>query len=187
MKKNVILGITGSIACYKGCEIANSLTKSGISVSVAMTKEAMEFITPLTFRQLTNNPVITDMFSAPEEFDPVHISLADKADLMLVAPATANIIGKVASGICDDILSCTIVSSDAPTIFAPAMNTKMYKNRIVQDNIKKLTKHGYKFVGPIKGALACGYSGLGHIAKTGDIIKAVKSILSRPRRKNKAS
>lgn len=177
MKNNIVLGVTGSIACYKACEIANLLAKSGFLVSVVMTKEALEFITPLTFRHITKNPVITDMFNTPDEFSPVHTSLADRADLILIAPATANIIGKIASGICDDILSATVVSSEAPIIFAPAMNEKMYENKIVQENIRKLKSLGYKFVGPIKGALACGHTGIGHIAKIEEIVDEVKKAL----------
>ncbi|MBM3254388.1 MAG: hypothetical protein FJZ16_09060 [Candidatus Omnitrophica bacterium] len=179
MRKNIVLGITGSIASYKACEIASALTKENFSVYVAMTAEALRFLTPLTFQHLTKNPVITDMFEAQEGFSPYHISLADKADLILVAPATANIIGKVASGICDDILSCTIISSTSPVLFAPAMNEKMYKNKIVQANIKRLKTLGYRFISPIKGKLACGYIGLGHIAEVDDIINAVKQILKR--------
>lgn len=178
MKRNIVLGVTGSIAAYKACEIASLMTKEGFSVSVVMTREAQNFITPLTFMNITRNPVITDMFDAPGEFSPAHTSLADRADLILVMPATANLIGKVASGICDDMLSCTIISSMAPVILVPAMNEKMYENKIVQANIKKLREIGYIFVGPIKGRLACGHEGLGHIAETEEVLRQVKKTLN---------
>ncbi len=178
MKKNIVLGVTGSIAAYRACEVASRITKEGFSVFTVLTKEAQNFITPLTFMNITKNPVITDMFDTPGEFSPVHTSLADKTDLILVMPATANLIGKIASGICDDMLSCTIISSTAPVILVPAMNEKMYRNKIVQENIRRLKGIGYRFVGPIKGRLACGYEGLGHIAETEEVLRQVKKMLN---------
>ena len=176
-KKTVILGVTGSIAAYRACEIIGLLKKELINVQVLLTKEAGYFITPLTLQTLSCNKVIEDMFGQPEEWDPVHISLAEKADLVLVAPATANIIGKLANGICDDILTCVIFATKAPVLLAPAMNVHMYKHQIVQENIAKLKKTGYKFIGPVKGHLTCGYTDIGHIAKTSDIINEAKRLL----------
>jgi phosphopantothenoylcysteine decarboxylase/phosphopantothenate--cysteine ligase len=174
---SVILGVTGGIAAYRACEIISSLKKKCIDVTVLLTKEAEEFVTPLTFQTLSQNKVYRHLFSAPDEWNPVHTSLADKADLVLIAPATANVIGKVASGICDDILTCTIFATKAPVIFAPAMNEKMYQHKIVEYNIKKLKDVGYHFVGPVKGRLACGHEAIGHIADTQEIVGEAIKIL----------
>ena len=178
MKKGmIVLGITGSIAAYRACDIISGLRKEDIDVQAVLTKEAAEFITPLSIQTLSCNKVITDMFALPQEWDPVHTSLADKADLILIAPATANIIGKLACGICDDILSCVVFATKAPVLIAPAMNEKMYKHKIVQANIAKLKSAGYNFGGPIKGRLACGHVDIGHIANTNEIIKEAKRFL----------
>lgn len=176
-KKSIILGVTASIAAYRACEIAGALVRESFDVQVLLTKEARAFITPLTLQTLSRNKVIEDMFELPEKWDPVHTSIADKASLILIAPATANIIGKLASGICDDILTCVVFATKAPVLIAPAMNEKMYKHRIVQQNIEKLKEIGYKFVGPIKGHLACGHEDIGHIAETNDILKEAKRLL----------
>lgn len=177
-KKNIVIGVTGSVACYKALDIIRGLCRLGASVDVVLTKEAECFITPLLFQAISGNKVITaDLFKLPEEWDKAHISLAQKADLLLIAPATANIIGKVANGICDDMLSCIICATKAPLLFAPAMNEVMYKNKIVQDNILKLKKVGYCFTGPIKGKLACGSEGIGHIQDIDVIVKEVKKLL----------
>ena len=175
----VILGVTGSIAAYRACDIISALRKEAIGVQVILTKEAQEFITPLSIQTLSCNKVITEMFALPGEWEPIHTSIADKAALILIAPATANVIGKLASGICDDILTCVAYASKAPVLIAPAMNEKMYKHEIVQANIAKLKTIGYKFVGPIKGRLACGHEDIGHIADTDDIVKEVKRHISR--------
>lgn len=172
-KKEIILGVTGSVAVYKSLELISRLKAKDFNVTAVMTKEAQEFITPLSFQTLCENPVYTEMFVLPQEFALAHVSLADKADLILVCPATASIIGKLASGICDDLLTCTVVSSKAPVVICPAMNDNMYKNKIVQENIAKLKKHGYRFVGPIQGRLACGRLGIGHLAPLKDIIQSV--------------
>ena len=179
MKKNrrVILGVTGSIAAYKACEITSLLRKAGLEVQVLLTEEAKEFVTPLTLQTLSGNRVITDMFDSPEEWDPVHTSLADSASIVLIAPATANIIGKLACGICDDILSCVVMATRAPVLIAPAMNDKMYTHDIVQENIAKLKRTGYKFVGPVKGRLACGYEGMGCLADAQAIANEAKRLL----------
>jgi phosphopantothenoylcysteine decarboxylase/phosphopantothenate--cysteine ligase len=177
-KKQIVLGVTGSIAAYKACDIVSRLTEAEMDVHVLLTKEASEFVTPLTFQTLSRNKVVTDMFEIPGEWCPVHISFADMADLVLIAPASANIIGKLASGICDDILSCVVLATKAPVLLAPAMNEKMYRHKIVQANIGKLKSIGYDFIGPVKGRLACGHEDIGHIAGTQEIISEVKNILS---------
>ena len=176
-EKTVILGVTGSIAAYKACEIITMLKKAGVDVTALLTKEAGEFITPLTLQTLSENRVITDMFELPGRWNPLHTSLADKADLVLIAPASANVIGKLASGICDDILTCVVFATDSPVLIAPAMNEKMYRHEVVQDNIARLKKIGYRFIGPIKGRLACGHEGIGHLAEIDDIVSQAKKLL----------
>lgn len=162
-KKNVVLGVCGGIAAYKALDVVSTLRKKGINVDVIMTEHAAEFVTPLTFQSLSYNAVIVDMFEEPKVWEIQHISLAKKADLILVVPATANIIGKVANGIADDMLSTTIMASKAPVIFAPAMNTNMLENPIVQQNIDKLKSFGYEFIEPSSGRLACGDEGKGKL------------------------
>jgi phosphopantothenoylcysteine decarboxylase/phosphopantothenate--cysteine ligase len=176
--KTVVLGVTGSIAAYKACEVARSLRKAGVDVHVVMTAEALEFVKPLTFQTLSANKVTTDMFEPPDEWNPRHTALADKADLILIAPATANVIAKLATGICDDMLTCTVYASDAPVLIAPAMNEKMYEHPITQGNIEKLRKAGYRFIGPVKGMLACGHEAMGHIADVKDIVGQAKRLLA---------
>lgn len=177
-KKEIILGVTGSIAAYKSCDLIRRLQEAGFNISVIMTKEAEEFITPLTLETLSGNRVYRQMFDqARENWEIDHISLAEKADLVLIAPATANIIGKIAYGIADDILSCTVISTKAPVVICPAMNEAMYKNKIVQENIRKLQGVGYKLVGPVKGRLACGKTGEGCLAPVDKIVDEVKKIL----------
>ena len=176
-KKELLLGVTGGIAAYRACDIINLLRKTGYNVVPIMTREAAQFITPLTLQTLARNRVITDMFEPVEDWDPLHTSFTDRTDLILVAPATANVIGKLANGICDDILTCIILATKAPVLLAPAMNENMYNNKAVQDNIAKLKGRSYNFIGPIKGNLACGCEGMGHIADTADIISKVKKLL----------
>lgn len=175
--KNIVIGITGGIACYKVCEIISYLVREGTNVDVIMTKNATEFITPLTIETLSKNKVVIDMFGKKEHVEVEHISLARKADLILVVPATANIIGKVANGIADDMLSTTIMATTGKVVFAPAMNNEMYNNKIVQENIKKLKKYGYEFIDPIEGNLACGYKAIGKLAKKETIIEFVNKTL----------
>lgn len=175
--KNILIGITGGIACYKACEIVSYLTHEGANVDIIMTKNACEFITPLTLETLSKNKVVTDMFEKKEHIEVEHISLARKADIVLIVPATANIIGKVANGIADDMLSTTIMATTAPVIFAPAMNNEMYNNKIVQANIAKLKEYGYHFIDPIVGNLACGYQAVGKLAKKETILNKVKEIM----------
>jgi len=177
-KKNVLLGVTGSIASYKACERIRLLQKKGYSVRGAMSRDAKWFVTPLTLETLTGKKVASKMFQLPETRDPAHISLADEADLILIAPATADIIGKIAAGICDDILTCTVCASDCPVVFAPAMNDRMYNNAIVQDKIKYLKEKQYHFIDPVKGHLACGREGVGHLAPLEKIVEEVEKILA---------
>ena len=176
--KNIVIGMTGGIACYKVCEIISYLVKEGANVDVIMTQNATKFITPLTIETLSKNKVVIDMFEKKEHIEVEHISLARKADLILVVPATANIIGKVANGIADDMLSTTIMATTSNVIFAPAMNNEMYNNKIVQDNISKLKEYGYSFINPIEGNLACGYRAIGKLAKKETIIEFVNKTLS---------
>jgi phosphopantothenoylcysteine decarboxylase/phosphopantothenate--cysteine ligase len=173
-EKNIILGVTASIAIYKSCEIVRRLKEEGLSVTVVMTEEAEELIKPIVFQSLSGNKAYRDLFAESDTWEIEHVSLADKTDLVLVAPATANIIGKISNGICDDLLTCIICATEAPVVICPAMNENMYRNKIVQENIDKLKSLGYRFVEPIKGKLACGKVGVGCLAEVGDIIKEVK-------------
>jgi len=176
-KKNILLGVTGSIAAYKACDLIRAVQKLGISVTVVMTKQAKEFVTALTFQELSHNKVYQEMFEKDFDVDIEHIALAEKPDLIVIAPATANIIGKIANGICDDLLSCIITATKKPVLIAPAMNENMYTNRIVQYNIQKLNSSGYKFVQPRKGELACGKVGWGCLAEIEEIVRQIKKFL----------
>ena len=165
-KKCVVVGVSGGVAVYKAWDVISRLRKKDVEVHVIMTKSATEFVTPLSFQSLSQNMVITDMFAEPKAWEIQHISLAKKADLMLIVPATANIIGKVANGIADDMLSTTIMATKAPVVFCPAMNTNMYENPIVQRNISLLKELGYEFIEPASGRLACGDEGKGKLQDT---------------------
>jgi phosphopantothenoylcysteine decarboxylase / phosphopantothenate---cysteine ligase len=169
--KEIILGVCASIAIYKACELIRRLRDKGCSVTVVMTREARELVKPALFANLSGNKVYTDMFDQPEQWDIEHVSLAEKADLVLIAPATANIIAKIAAGLSDDMLSCLVCATSAPVLIAPAMNEKMYLNKITQANIQKLKSLGYKFVEPTKGKLACGKVGIGCLADVDTIVK----------------
>ena len=159
--KTIVLGVTGSIAAYKSASLASALVKEHADVHVIMTRNAVNFINPITFETLTHNKCITDTFDRNFEFDVKHISLAKKADIFMIVPATANIIGKLASGIADDMLSTTVMAAKCPVVLAPAMNTAMYDNSIVQENMSKLRMHGYTVIEPSAGYLACGDTGRG--------------------------
>lgn len=179
MSKCVVIGVTGGIAVYKALDVISALRKKDIEVHVIMTESASKFVNPLTFQSISQNMVVTDMFAEPKAWEIQHISLAQKADLMLIAPATANIIGKVANGIADDMLSTTIMAAaKAKVIFAPAMNTNMYQNKIVQGNIEKLKSYGYEFIEPASGRLACGDIGIGKLADVNTIVERVLTELS---------
>ena len=175
--KTVVIGVSGGIAVYKALDVISRLKKENVEIHVIMTKSAMEFVNPISFQSLSQNMVIHDMFEEPKAWEIQHISLAKKADLLLVVPATANIIGKVANGIADDMLTTTIMATKAPVIFAPAMNVNMYNNKIVQDNIQKLKSYGYDFINPTSGRLACGDIGEGKLAQTDDIFEIIMSNL----------
>jgi len=176
-KKNIILSITGSIAAYKACNLIRLYKKDGFNVHCLMTEEAHHFITPLTLESLSQNTVVTDMFSLPINTSPAHISLADKADLAVIYPATANIIGKLAKGIWDDITTTTLSATKAPILVAPAMNNNMYNHKILQSNIAELKKIGYKFIGPVKGKLACGNQAVGCLAKAEEVLRESKKLI----------
>lgn len=175
--KNVLIGITASIAAYKSCDIIRHLRRLGCDTKVVMSPDAKHFITPLTLLTISRNEVVTDMFRVSEKWDIYHTSLAEWANVILIAPATADMISKLACGLADCALSATVLASKATVLIAPAMNENMYTHKAVQENIEKLKKFGYKFVAPKRGYLACGYEGMGHIADTKDIIEAVKKAL----------
>lgn len=159
--KTVVLGVTGSIAAYKMANVASMLVKRGCEVHVVMTKNATHFINPIAFESLTNTKCLVETFDRNFQFHVAHVSLTDKADLMLIAPASANVIGKIAGGIADDMLTTTVMACQKPVLIAPAMNTKMYENPILQDNLEKLRGYGYEIIEPASGHLACGTSGAG--------------------------
>ncbi len=175
--KNIVLGVTGSIAIYKGVELARKLSREGASVDVVMTEAATKFITPMTFRSITHRPVVTEMFELTSEFSIEHVSLAKRADIIVIAPATANIIAKIASGLANDMISCITLATKAPILIAPAMETNMYLNAITQENISRLRARGVKFVEPISGTLASGAEGIGKLADIPEIITAIENIL----------
>ena len=161
--KRIVLGISGGIAAYKCCELIRLLVKGGADVRCVPTRAALKFVTPLTLQTLSRNPVCSDMFGLIEEREVGHISLADGADLVVVAPATADIIAKVACGICDDLLTTVICATRAPVVFAPSMNVNMWENRITRENVARLSNLGYGFIEPAEGELACGYEGKGRL------------------------
>jgi len=177
-KKKIVLGITGSIAAYKAAELTRALIKEGAQVKVVMTKSATEFITPLTMQTLSQNQVYLDTFVPAEKYDMAHIALADFADAFIIAPATGNIIGKIAAGVADDLLSTTIMAAGKPVLICPAMNNKMLTNPIVQDNLSKLQEHGYFIMESAVGELACKTQGSGRLAEITDIIEEIKSLLT---------
>ena len=168
----VVLGVTGSIAAYKACELVRLLVKRGDDVHVVMTEHARAFVTPLTFRTLSRNEVECDLFEEPQDWKPGHVSLAAAADLVVVAPATANILAKMAHGIADDLLSSTLLATKAPVVVAPAMNTGMWENPATQANVATLAARGVRIVSPGVGDLACGTAGAGRMAEPADILSA---------------
>jgi len=179
--KNIIVGISGGIAAYKTCELVRKLVNESAEVTVFMTKNACEFVTPLTFQTLSGRPVYTDMFRliGKEEWKVEHVELAKKCDLMVIAPATANIIGKLAGGLADDSLTTTALCVKAPVLICPAMNTSMWTNEIVKENVEKLKKFGFKFAGPASGKLACGDTGDGRLETTEKILEKIYDVLRR--------
>ncbi len=175
--KTIILGVTGSIAAYKAAEIASQLSKQGHQVHVVMTKDATHFITPLTFKTLTKNPVTVSLYDEELGGRPTHIELADIADLLLIAPATANVLAKMAHGLADDALSAIALATRAPILLAPAMNGKMWDHPATVENVKLLKKRGVRFIGPEKGLLSCGYEGLGRLWDPSGIVKEVEKLI----------
>ena len=171
--KNVILGVTGGIAAYKSVDLASRLRKAGANVHVIMTKGAQNFVTPLTFREITGNPVTTTMWGEVTNHNVEHIALANMADLVIVAPATANFIAKCAMGMADDMLTTTLLATKAPIFFAPAMNSNMYENQLTQKNIDVLIESGWNFIPPESGHLACGTDGVGRMPEPADIVDFV--------------
>jgi phosphopantothenoylcysteine decarboxylase len=165
MSKNVVLGVTGSIAAYKAAELTSQLTKQGCDVHVVLTPDALRFITPVSFKTLSRHPVVADLYDEAEGWKPMHIQLADEADLLLIAPATAHTIARLALGLANDPLSCVALAlnANARTLVAPAMNGKMWLHPATQENAAKLKARGVEFIGPDEGLLSCGYEGLGRL------------------------
>jgi len=178
MKKKVLIGVTGGIAAYKSAYLVSALVKIGCDVHVLMTEHAKEFVTPLTFESLSKNPVITNMFRRDREWEVEHVSLAKSSELVIVAPATANFIGKIANGICDDMLTTTYLASNAPKIICPAMNTQMYEDEVFQRNLRSVRESGVTILSPVVGRLACGDVGVGKMIEPDEIVEKVKEIFS---------
>jgi phosphopantothenoylcysteine decarboxylase/phosphopantothenate--cysteine ligase len=177
--KNIVLGVTGSISAYKAVDIASKLTQKGLTVDVVMTKAAQQFVTALSFRSITHRPVVTDMWELSSEFSVEHVALAERADVVLIAPATANTIARIAAGIADEMLTSTVLATKAPVIVAPAMDAGMYNNAITQENLSKLRSRGFSIVGPAHGRLASGIVGMGRLVETEEILADVFQVLSR--------
>lgn len=175
--KRIALGVTGGIACYKAVELVRLMIKEGFSVQVIMTRGAMEFVTPLTFQTLSGRPVTTELFGLTQESEIGHINLADWAELFVIAPATANFLGKVTAGIADDLLTTVVMATQAPLLVAPAMNVHMWENPIVQENLRKLRQVGYHIMAPAEGYLACGYEGKGRLPEAIAILEEIKRLL----------
>ncbi|HEX9786393.1 MAG TPA: bifunctional phosphopantothenoylcysteine decarboxylase/phosphopantothenate--cysteine ligase CoaBC, partial [Candidatus Binatia bacterium] len=173
----IILGVTGGIACYKAVELVRLLVKTGFKVQVIMTRGAMEFVTPLTFQTVSGNPVATEIFNLTQESEIGHINLADSADLFVIAPATANVIGKIAGGIADDLLTTVLMATQAPVLIAPAMNIHMFENPVLQENLRKLRRIGYHVMEPAEGYLACGYEGKGRLPDPERIAEEIERLL----------
>jgi len=177
--KNIVIGVCGGVAAYKVVSLASYLKKKGANVDVILTKNATEFVNELSFRSVTNNPVYKDMFDEATRLDVPHIKLAKKADIIVVAPATANILGKVANGIADDMLSTTIMATPAKVLFVPAMNAGMFMNPIVQNNVSKLMDYGYFFKDPDHGEMACGDVGVSRLPDTEPIVESIIEVLDK--------
>ena len=179
-RANILLGVTGGIAAYKAVDLASKLTASGMKVRTVMTGSAQRFVTAKSFETVTNSPVFTDLWTAPQEIHTAHISFLDWADIVVIAPATANIIAKMACGVCDDLLSTTLCACwSKPMLFAPAMNNNMWENPAVQRNVEQLRKAGVELIGPAVGRLACGTKAIGRLSEPQDILKAIEKIVER--------
>jgi phosphopantothenoylcysteine decarboxylase/phosphopantothenate--cysteine ligase len=179
--KTIVLGITGGIAAYKAADLASKLTQAGAKVEVVMTEAATKFITPLTLRNITRRPVVTDMFELASEYSVEHVALAEAADCVVIAPATANTIARLAAGIADDMLGTVVLATEAPVIVAPAMNDNMYRNSVTQKNVAKLKARGFTFIEPEYGRLASGKMGKGRLPETGGIIETIEQVLGKKR------
>ena len=181
-RKNIVLGVTGSIAAYKAVDLASQLTKDGFCVNVVMTADAQRFITPLPFKTMSRRPVVTDLYDEEEGWKPAHIELADNADLLLIAPATANVLAKLAHGSADDALTCIALALQpaAKVLIAPAMNGKMWEHAATRQNVATLTQRGVKFVGPDEGLLSCGYEGVGRLAPLEAILDQARAMMVLP-------
>ena len=179
MSKTIVLGVTGSIAAHKAVDVASLLTKAGHSVHVVMTADALKFITPLPFKTLSRHPVVTDLYDEEEGWKPTHITLADSADLLLIAPATANVLAKLAAGIADDALTCIALAlnPNAKLLLAPAMNGKMWQHPATQQNVATLKTRGAQVVGPDSGMLSCGYEGVGRLEVVEEIARRAMELL----------
>lgn len=186
MKKCIILGVTGSIAAYKAADLTSRLTQDGHDVFVVMTRHATEFVAPLTFQTLSRHPVTAGIFDGKETWRPGHVTLADRADLLLIAPASANVLAKLANGIADDALTSLALATRAPLLIAPAMNGKMWDHPATRENVARLKSRGAEFIGPEEGLLACGYEGIGRLWNTAEIAAAAAQI-PRPRAVTKKS
>ena len=179
----ILVGVTGSIAAYKAADLVSKLVKAAHAVHVIMTREATELVTPLTFATLSRNPVTLNLFTEPADWKPQHVSLADAADLLVVAPATANVIAKLALGLADDALSSIALACPAPLLIAPAMNGKMWLHPATQQNVATLKQRGAKFIGPEAGLLACGYEGLGRLWNVDGITAEIERLLKHDRKR----
>lgn len=179
--RQILLGVTGSIGAYKAADLIEAFKLAGHRVTVAMTEEAKAFITPLTLQALSEGPVYTDLFHDRTPTGVVHIALADAADVVVIAPATANILGKLAHGLADDLLTCIVLATRAPVVIAPAMNVKMYEHPMVQRNVAQLRELGHTIIEPVWGKLACGYEGVGHLADVSVIVDATQRALAQRR------
>jgi len=175
----VLLGVTGSIAAYKAADLASKLRQKGVNVTVVMTAAAQQLVAARTFQYITNNPVVTSLWEPAGGYDPDHIAISEAARVAVVAPATANIIGKLANGIADDALSTILMACDGPLILAPAMNQRMYNSPALQQNLDRLRERGVRIVGPATGRLACGASGIGRMAEVPEIVDAVTAEIER--------
>ncbi|MEO5804048.1 MAG: flavoprotein [Verrucomicrobiota bacterium] len=178
-KAKIVLGVTGSIAAYKAADLTSQLTKADCDVHVVLTSDAQKFITPLAFKTLSRNPVMTDLYDEENGWKPVHIKLADEANLLLIAPATANVLAKLAHGMADDALTCVALAlnSKAKILIAPAMNGKMWSHAATQQNVGILKSRGVEFIGPEEGMLSCGYEGLGRLWRFEEIAKRALELL----------
>jgi phosphopantothenoylcysteine decarboxylase/phosphopantothenate--cysteine ligase len=182
--REIVIGVTGGIAAYKAAELVSRLRQSGAAVTVVMTHAATRFVQPLTFATLSGRRVITDLFEEPEPYEAEHVALAQRAALGIVAPATANLLGKLAAGIADDALTTTLLSLACPVVLAPAMNHRMWANPVVQHNVARLRELGYRIVEPEAGWLACGETGPGRLAGLDTILRAAEDALGRDKRMN---